>query len=38
MKPGGLLQSLSIPERKWDDISMDFIVGLPMTARKFDFI
>jgi hypothetical protein len=34
MKPGGLLQPLSIPEWKWDDIS--FIVGLPMTARKFD--
>jgi hypothetical protein len=38
MKPGGLLQPLCIPEWKWDDISMDFIVGLPMTARKFDSI
>jgi hypothetical protein len=38
MKPGGLLQPLSIPEWKWDDISMFFIVGLPMTARKFDSI
>jgi hypothetical protein len=38
MKPGGLLQPLSIPDWKWDDISMDFIVGLPMTARKFDLI
>jgi hypothetical protein len=38
MKPRGLLQPLSIPEWKWDDISMDFIVGLPMTARKFDLI
>jgi hypothetical protein len=38
MKPGGLLQPLSIPEWKWDDISMDFIVGLPMTACKFDSI
>jgi hypothetical protein len=38
MKPEGLLQPLSIPEWKWDDISMDFIVGLPMTARKFDSI
>jgi hypothetical protein len=29
MKPGGLLQLLSILESKWDDVSMDFIVGLP---------
>jgi hypothetical protein len=38
MKPGGLLQPLSIPEWKWDDISIDFIGGLPMMARKFDSI
>jgi transposase InsO family protein len=38
MKHGGLLQPLRILEWKWDDISMDFIVGLPMTARKFDSI
>jgi hypothetical protein len=38
MKPGGLLQPLSISEWKWDDISMDFIMGLPLTAHKFDLI
>jgi hypothetical protein len=38
MNPGGLLQLLSIPEWKWDNISMNFIVGLPMMARKFDSI
>jgi hypothetical protein len=38
MMPGGLLQLLSIAEWKWDDISMDFIVGLPLTACKFDSI
>jgi hypothetical protein len=38
MKPGGLLQPLSISTWKWDDISIDFIMGLPMTAHKFDSI
>jgi NADH:ubiquinone oxidoreductase subunit D len=38
MKPGGLLQPLSIPDWNWDDISMDFIVRLPLTARKCNLI
>jgi hypothetical protein len=38
MKTGGLLQPLSIPEWKCYNISMDFIVGLPMMAHKFDSI
>jgi hypothetical protein len=38
MKPGGLLQSLSVRDWKWNDISMDFMVGLPLTTRKFDSI
>jgi hypothetical protein len=38
MKPGGLLQPLNILDGKWDDISMDFIMGLPMTVCKFDSI
>jgi hypothetical protein len=38
MKPRGLLQPLSIPDWKWDDISMNFIVGLPLTAHKYDLI
>jgi hypothetical protein len=38
MKPEGLLQSLRILDWKWDGIHMDFIVGLLLTARKFDSI
>ena len=37
-KPAGLLQSLKVPTRSWQCITMDFITGLPMTARGFDAI
>jgi hypothetical protein len=35
-KPAGLLQPLSVPERKWQSVGMDFIVRLPMTAAGHD--
>jgi hypothetical protein len=38
MKPGGLFQPFSIPDWKWDDISMYFIVGLPLTVCKYNLI
>ena len=34
----GLLLSLPIPSKRWEIISVDFITGLPKTARGFDCI
>ena len=37
-KPAGLLQPLSVPEWKWENVSMDFISGLPKTLKGFTVI
>jgi hypothetical protein len=38
LRPIGNLQPLSIPEWKWENICMDFIVGLPHTPRGYNLI
>ena len=38
MKTAGELHPLPVPSWKWDDISMDFIVGLPKTSKGCDSI
>ncbi|WVZ63853.1 LOW QUALITY PROTEIN: hypothetical protein U9M48_013451 [Paspalum notatum var. saurae] len=38
LKPAGMLQPLAVPAWKWEDIHMDFIVGLPCTQKGYDSI
>jgi hypothetical protein len=37
-RPPGLLQPLQIPQWKWDETGMDFIVGLPHTQAGYNSI
>jgi transposase InsO family protein len=37
-KPAGLLQPLKVPDWKWDQIHMDFIIRLPKTKSGYDSI
>jgi len=37
-RPTGSLQPLNVPEWKWDQIAMDFVVGLPMAPGGQDSI
>jgi len=37
-RPGGMLEPLDIPQWKWDNISMDFVIHLPRSVRGHDSI
>ena len=37
-KPHVLLQEIQVPSWKWEDINMDFVVGLPQTQKQYDSI
>lgn len=36
--PIGLLHPLPVPTDKWDQISMDYVTGLPVTKSKHDAV
>ncbi|WVZ63512.1 hypothetical protein U9M48_013137 [Paspalum notatum var. saurae] len=38
LKSAGMLQPLALPAWKWEDIHMNFIVGLPRTQKGYDSI
>jgi hypothetical protein len=37
-QPTGLLQPLQVPKWKWEEITIDFIKGLPRTQSGYDSI
>nr|GEY41182.1 hypothetical protein [Tanacetum cinerariifolium] len=38
LKPSGLLQQPEIPKWKWENVTMDFMTGLPRTLSGYDSI
>ena len=37
-RPGGMMQEFSIPTWKWEEINMDFVIGLPPSRCHHDSI
>jgi len=37
-RPSGKFKPLFIPEWKWEHVTMDFVIGLPRTQKKFNAI
>ena len=37
-RPGGQLQPLEIPMWKWEDLTCDFVVGLPKSKKNYDAV
>ena len=38
LNSSGLIQEMGAPTLKWEEINMDFVVGLPRTRRQNDSI
>nr|GEX43593.1 reverse transcriptase domain-containing protein [Tanacetum cinerariifolium] len=38
LKPSGLLQQPEIPKWKWENVTMEFVTGLPRTLSSYDSI
>nr|GEW09944.1 putative reverse transcriptase domain-containing protein [Tanacetum cinerariifolium] len=38
LKPSGLLKQPKIPKWKWENVTMDFVTGLPSTPSSYDSI
>ena len=36
--PSGMLNPISIPQWKWDNITMDFMFGFPLIQKKHDSV